>query len=263
MSQIMMFLQMNRIQRWKGARYTVEDNRKKIQNLLENVMRASKLLMERGYLDITEGEQMIRCLMGIRQRFLSDAYMGKSPIGQEINEIDEMILPLDRMLVDAGKKGYRNTISYILKTIVQGAGIGHRILTAEEERNKALVLLKRKRKVQEYLDAIENIQKLDERICSRRENEESQNKESEEACQIIKDISDELTTDSEKDLISAEKILEMQKLIEKFVEEDGSSMVDFVYDEMERVFASRELNEYVANSLREFEELGLAEENLI
>jgi hypothetical protein len=124
--------------------------------------------MEKGYLDMEEGEQMIRCLMGIRKRFLSAAYMSKSPIGQEIDEIDEMILPLDRMLVEAGKKGYKNTISYILKTVVQGAGIGHRILTPEEERSKALVLLKRKLKVGEYIEAIENAQKLDEKISSRK-----------------------------------------------------------------------------------------------
>ena len=86
-------------------------------------------------------------------------------------------------------------------------------------------------------------------------------KTSEQSFSITQEVSDKSTQDMDEDLISAEKILEMQKLIEKFVEEDGSSMVDFVYDEMERVFTSVALNEYATNSLREFEELGLDSEN--
>lgn len=369
----------------------MEDNRKRIQNLLENVIRASKLLMEKGYLAAQEGNQMIRCLLGIRERFLSDAYMSKSPINQDVYEIDDMILPLDRMLVEAGKKGYQNTISYILKTVVQGAGIGHRILTAEEERNKAVVLLKRKLKVREYMEAIEHAKKLDEKISSRKfilkrqqmlrkdcqvyeekleqmrsnqpdlmeellfysdmedmsadaleyieltasltkakndflaisedlenveyliqshmqvlkdakrwdeipskstnhpvanetqpishrteknlnRNDEISNridkeddivdvKEFEKIFKKTETSSMEPEADVQDDLISEKKILEMQKLIEKFVDEDNSNMIDLGYDEMERVFASGALNKYVAHSLREFGELGLDDEN--
>jgi len=146
----------------------VEDTRKKIQNLLENVIRASKILMEKGYLDVEEGQERIRCLLGIRQRFLSDDYMRKTPKGFDIDEIDEMILPLDRMLVDAGKRGYKNTISYILKAVIQGTGVGHRILTAEEDKNRAMVLLQRKLKVQDMIESVEDAWKLDEKISSRK-----------------------------------------------------------------------------------------------
>ncbi len=144
------------------------ENRKKVQNLLENVIRASQILMEKGYLDVEEGKEKIRCLTGIRQRFVSDDYMGRSPKGFDIDEIDEMILPLDKMLVEAGKRGYRNTISYILKTVIQGAGVGHRILTAEENKNKALVLLQRKIKVSDSVEAVKEAWKLDEKLSSRK-----------------------------------------------------------------------------------------------
>lgn len=369
------------------------ENTKKIQNLLENVIRASRILMQKGYLNEEEGELRIRTLMGIRQRFLSDDYMRKTPKGFDIDEIDEMILPLDRMLVDAGKRGYRNTISYILKAVIQGAGVGHRMLTEEENKNRALTLLQRKLKMQDCIEEVKDAWKLDEKISSRKftmkrqemlykdcktyevkidkikqtrpdiieevlyftdvedvsseafeyieltsslektkrsiqKNEDDlkhleyiissymqgleqakhwdksldiQNAEyktslakTEEKISVISsadtktDIKTDIKTEEndvvktleeydriqkkfyveneeeslqQEELTSEEKLLEMQKLIEKFVDEDGPNMIDLEYEAMERAFASPELKAYVAKSLQEFEELGLANED--
>ncbi len=382
------------------------ENRKKIQNLLENVIRASQILIEKGYLDAQEGQARVRCLMGIRQRFLSDDYMRKTPKGFDIDEIDEMTLSLDRMLVDAGKRGYRNAISYILKAVIQGTGVGHRILTEEEEKNRAIVLLQRKLKMQNAMEAVEDAWKLDEKISSRKftikrqemlrkdckiyeekietikqsrpdileellyftdvedvsadaleyieltsslenakkniiknendlENLEeligtymqvleqakrwdlqpdiqvtenlkskvlqekmSGNPEKAQiACDAVSDPIISIKTDTgthfseqkivglsenykktddtlsqnissnqgeetilEEDLISEETILEMQKIIEKFVDEDSPDMIDLGYEAMERAFASPELKAYVEKSLQEYEELGFSEE---
>ncbi len=362
----------------------MSENRKKIQNLLENVIRASQILIEKGYIEAEDGKEKIRCLVGIRKRFLSDDYMGRSPKGYDIDEIDELILPLDKMLVEAGKKGYQNTISYILKAVIQGAGTGHRILTEEENRNRALVLLQRKLKVRDTVEAAQEAWKLDEKISSRkaaqkqlkalRKDCEAYEKKSEQIRQTrpdiieevlyfddVEDVSSEvleyieLTSSLEKtkknigqheedlnnleylitsymqilddakrwdispsakeiedakkkklseeakkaneiaasvpntgklltseddtmtsenifvddetnqtpdgDAISDEKMLEMQNLIEKFIDEDGPNMVDLGYQAMERAFASAELKAYAAKSLQEFEDLDLSNED--
>lgn len=141
------------------------DQQRRIQNLLENVIRASRILMERGYLEEQEGQKMLRCLLGIRQRFLSKEYMERSPKGTDVDAIDVMILPLDRMLVDAGKQGFQNTILYILKAVVLGAGLGHRILTEEEERVRLVALMERREKISASIHAIEQARDLDEKIA--------------------------------------------------------------------------------------------------
>lgn len=333
------------------------ENQKKVQNLLENVIRASGILMEKGYLEKDKGKEMLRCLTGIRQRFLSEEYMKRSPLGAEIDEIDKMILPLDRMLVEAGKKGYTNTISYILKTVVQGTGVGHRILTEEERKEPVLTLLRRKMKVEEYLEDIQNAWQLDEKLSSKKnmmkrqqmlhqnyqkyEQKIAQIKKSRpdiieevlyytdlekmspealayidmaaamaeitngiseteddldkveclirsyqqaleqtrqwDRCSVQNDVEKEpeqqtyMDTDNEPasdeedslddEILTEQKIREMQKLIEKFVDEDNPDVLDFEYQEMERIFDSREMKEYVSESWHEFEKLGLAHGN--
>lgn len=310
------------------------NSRKSVRILLENTMRIVDMLIKKGLLDAEEGRQIFHCLKGIRQRFLSADYMERSPVGADMDEIDQMILPLDQILLEAAKKGYKTTISYIIKTIICGAGAGHKILTDEEQQEAAVVLVKRKDKVSQYLNVIQTAQKLDEQLSLREQIMDQQElleknyllkeKKVGRLLASSKDIMEEIlyymdTEDLSADAVAyldlnssmaqiksniskkqkqldgidnliqmyqselreklaqmgqdnqqsgqetepdrsfEEKMAEIQKITDQFIDEDGPDMIDLAYEAMEQAFSSREMNDYVAQIAQEFEDSGLSE----
>ncbi len=151
----------------KGCEANMNRNIEKIRNMLDNVIRAANVFLTQELLNPAEGKDLLRCLIGIRGRFYSADYLSKSPKGDDVDELDKMILPLEQKLLEAGKKKYQTTILYTLKAIVYGLGVGHKIFSEEEAEQEILTMMRRSRKLQEYLDTVEEAEKLDAKLAKR------------------------------------------------------------------------------------------------
>lgn len=142
---------------------------KKIQILLDNVIKVLEALINKNLFLDEERERILLCLKEIKKKYFLSDYLNNGPQGYEITMIDEMILSLDYMLLDAGKKKQQNTMLYILKTVIYAIGVGHRILTAEEQKEASVVTLKRRMRVEKYMEAIRTAEKMDEAIQLRQD----------------------------------------------------------------------------------------------
>lgn len=156
-----------------------------VQKLLDNTIKVLDALINKDILASDEREKMMLCLKGIRAKYFSKEYLAQAPKGADIRMLDEMIKPLDRMLLEAGKKRKQNTMVYILKAVIYAIGVGHRILTKEEKKEEAVILLKRRLRVSQYLDAIHTAEKMDDKIKLREDMVEQQYA-MDRKCQIYK-----------------------------------------------------------------------------
>ena len=75
-----------------------------VQKLLDNTIKVLDALINKNILASDEREKMLICLKGIREKYFTKEYLAKAPKGADIRMMDEMIKPLDRMLLEAGKK---------------------------------------------------------------------------------------------------------------------------------------------------------------
>ena len=162
-----------------------------VQKLLDNTIKVLDALINKNILASDEREKMLICLKGIREKYFSKEYLAKAPKGADIRMMDEMIKPLDRMLLEAGKKRKQNTMVYILKAVIYAIGVGHRILTKEEKNEEAVILLKRRLRVSQYLDAIKTAEKMDDKIKLREDMVEQQYA-MDKKCQIYKKQMEEI-----------------------------------------------------------------------
>lgn len=162
-----------------------------VQKLLDNTIKVLDALINKNILASDEREKMLICLKGIREKYFSKEYLVKAPKGADIRMMDEMIKPLDRMLLEAGKKRKQNTMVYILKAVIYAIGVGHRILTKEEKNEEAVILLKRRLRVSQYLDAIKTAEKMDDKIKLREDMVEQQYA-MDKKCQIYKKQMEEI-----------------------------------------------------------------------
>lgn len=140
------------------------DRREEVRKLLETSLLTAKSMIENGLIVYDEGISIMKCIGEICRRFGSDEYMEKAPSGRDIEEIDQMLLPLGDRLQEAGSKSCRNTIRSILRMLICGAGEGHRILTPEEQKNRVEVLLHRNSRVQLWQEAVDTSEKLDQQL---------------------------------------------------------------------------------------------------
>lgn len=162
-----------------------------VQKLLDNTIKVLDALINKNILASDEREKMLICLKGIREKYFTKEYLAKAPKGADIRMMDEMIKPLDRMLLEAGKKRKQNTMVYILKAVIYAIGVGHRILTKEEKNEEAVILLKRRLRVSQYLDAIKTAEKMDDKIKLREDMVEQQYA-MDKKCQIYKKQMEEI-----------------------------------------------------------------------
>ena len=140
------------------------DKRKEVRQVLEASLLTAKSLIGKGLISYGPGISIMKCIAGICRRFDSDEYMKKTPSGTDIDEIDNMLLPLGSRLEEAGRKGYRNTCLNILRMLISGAGGGHRILTPEEQKNRVEEMLRRNGKVRLWQEAVDTSEKLDQQL---------------------------------------------------------------------------------------------------
>lgn len=152
----------------------MNDDYKKIQNLLDNVIKVLDALIKKNLILDEEREKYLYCLQGIRKKYFTSDYLEKSPQGYDVEAIDAKILPLDRKLLEAGKKKQQNTMVYIMKTIIYAIGVGHRALTEKEQKDASVVMLRRRIRVDKYMEAIQTAEKMDETIQLSRDLTEAQ-----------------------------------------------------------------------------------------
>lgn len=141
------------------------DIQKKLNTLLDRTLCITMLLNQQKILDPETGRAYEKCLKGLKKRLADTSYMEQIPVGPDIDQIDQMILTLSEdKLLNAAGKSYVNVLSYSIKTVIYGIGVGHKILTKEEKEQAPYIMVSRRVTVEKYLDLLAECERCDQTI---------------------------------------------------------------------------------------------------